>query len=73
MAEPSDSASVAETAFELFGGHSFDADNLSVGDAVFLKLPNLVLFQQLLGEMFSTIWTLQEPWILVLKPWSQNL
>ena len=35
MAEPSDSASVAETAFELFGGHSFDADNLSVGDAVF--------------------------------------
>ena len=35
MAEPSDSASVAETAFELFGGHSFDADNLPVGDAVF--------------------------------------
>ena len=37
MAEPSDSASVAETAFELFGGHSFDADNLPVGDAVFLE------------------------------------
>ena len=35
MAEPSDTASVAETAFELFGGHSLDVDDSPVGDAVF--------------------------------------